>query len=162
MRHGRAGEDLRGAGDAAQPRREVERPAAVAALDGHRLAGVQADPDRERKCRVRDGLVDEPSLELDRGADRLASRIEDREGFVSAQLDDGSASGLDRLARDHGELAGQRRRRLVAPLLGEHRVAADVRDQECPDVGVVAARATPGRQILLGHGGLWAKDVLRS
>ena len=79
VRDRRAGEDLGGSGDAAQPRREVERAAAVAVVDGDGLSRVQPDPDRERERRVRDGLVDEPPLELDRRPDRLSSGVEDRE-----------------------------------------------------------------------------------
>ena len=147
MRDGRAREDLGGSGDAAQPRREVERPAAIAALDGDGLAGVQPDPDRERERRLRDGLVDEPALELDRRSDRLPGRVEDHERLVTAELHDGPAAGLDALARDSGELAGERRGGLVAALLREDGVATHIGDQERPDRRV-AALVTP-------HG-LWA------
>ncbi len=95
MRDRRAREDLRRAGDPAEPRRQVERAAAITTLDGHRLPRVQPDPDREGQRRIRDGLVDEPPLELDRRADRLPRRVEDRERLVAAELDDGAAAGLD-------------------------------------------------------------------
>ncbi len=128
-----------GDGDPAESRRQVERPAPVAVVDGDGLSRVQPDPDRERERRVRDGLVDEPPLELDRRPDRLSSGVEDRHDLVPAELQIGPASGLEDLARHRGELAGQHRGGLVAALLREDRVPADVGDQERPDLGVVAA-----------------------
>jgi hypothetical protein len=52
-RDGLAGKDLARRRDAAQARGEIERTAAVAALDRHRFARVEPDADPERKC----GLV---------------------------------------------------------------------------------------------------------
>ena len=95
MRDRRAREDLGGTGDPAQPRREVERAAAVAALDGTASPASSPIPTGERKRRVGDGLVDEPPLELDRRPDRLPGRVEDRERLVPAELDDGPAARLD-------------------------------------------------------------------
>ena len=45
----------------------------------------------------RAGLVGEGVLELDGTAQRLARRVEDREGLVAAELDELAAPGLDRL-----------------------------------------------------------------
>jgi len=47
--HRLARKNLAGTGEAAQTCREVEGAAAVAALDRHRLAGVEPDPDSERE-----------------------------------------------------------------------------------------------------------------
>ncbi len=98
VRDRRAREDLGRCGDAAETRREVERAAAVAVVDGDGLPGVEPDPDRERERRIRNRLVDEPPLELDRRADRLSSGVEDGEGLVAAELQVRSAPGLEDLA----------------------------------------------------------------
>jgi hypothetical protein len=137
VRDRRAGKDLPGTGDAAQPSREIERATPVPAVDGDSLTRIQPDPDGERKRWLRHGLVHEPALELDRRPDRLPGRVEDREGFVTAELDDHSAPGLDALACHHSEPRGKCRRRLVAALLSEEGVSADVGDQERPDMDVV-------------------------
>jgi hypothetical protein len=68
------GEHLAGTRLAAQPRREVQRAAPVAGLDGHGLPGVEADPDRQEHVGVGDRLGYEALLEVERGADRLARR----------------------------------------------------------------------------------------
>jgi hypothetical protein len=133
-----AREDLRRPRDRAQPGREVQRAAAVAVVHGHRLTGVQPDPDRQRQGRVGDGRVDEPPLQLDRGPDRLPGRIEHHEGLVAAELHDRSVARPDGLPRDGGEPAGQESSGLVTALLREDRVAAYVGDQERPDGGVFA------------------------
>ncbi len=143
VRDRRAREDLRRAGDAAEPSGEVERPASVAAIDGHGLPGVQPDADREGERGVRDRFVDEPALELDRSPDRLPDRVEDHERFVPAELDHHAASSLDALPRHPGELHRQRRGGLVATLLGEDGVPADIGDQERPDVGVIRGVEVP-------------------
>ena len=87
-----AREDLCRARDRAEPGGQVQHAASEAAVDRHGFPGVQADPDRERQRRIRDGLVDEPALEIDRCTDRLAGRVEYHEGLVAAELDDGSAT----------------------------------------------------------------------
>jgi hypothetical protein len=155
VRDRRAGEDLRGRGDPAEACREVERASPVAALHRHGLAGVEPDADREGEGGIRDRRVHEAPLELDRRADRLPGRVEDGEGFVAPELDDGSASSLDTLTGDRGELPRELRSGLVAVLLGEDGVTADVGDQERPDVGVVAGSAACGSGLGLGHGRLW-------
>ncbi len=84
MRDARADEHLAGPREGAEPGRKVEGPAAVAAVDGHRLAGVEPDPDRQRQARIGDRLRHEPFLQVGRRPQRLTSRIEDREGLVAA------------------------------------------------------------------------------
>ena len=74
MRHLAGAEDLAGLGLPAQACGQVQRAAAVAVLDGDRLAGVESDADRERELGLLDGLVDEPLLEID--AARIASRAD--------------------------------------------------------------------------------------
>jgi hypothetical protein len=69
VHHLAAREDFGRTCDRAEPGRQVQRPAAEATLDGHGFAGVQSDPDRKRERRFGDRRIDEPSLELDRGAD---------------------------------------------------------------------------------------------
>jgi hypothetical protein len=147
-------EDLGRTGDPAQARGEVQCAAAVAAVDRDCLAGVQADADGEGQRRLGDGLIDEPLLELNRRSDRLAGGIEDGQDLVAAQLDDGAAAGLDALARHGRELAGQPRGGLVALLLREDGVAADVGDEERPDVRVIGVGAARRARVHLGHGGL--------
>ena len=130
VRHTGADEHLARAGEGAKPGREVERPAAVAAVDGHRLAGVEADPDGERQARVGDRLSDEALLQRRRRAQRLPRRIKYGQRLVAAQLDQRPAGRLDRLARELREPRRQPRSRFVAALLGEPRIAADICDQE--------------------------------
>jgi hypothetical protein len=154
-------QDLAGTSLAAQPRRQVQRAAAIPALDLDRLAGVEADPDRKGQLGIGEGLLDEPLLELDGRADRLARRAEDAERLVSAELQERAAAGHDPFAGDPGELRRQLAGRLVAPLLREERVAAHVRDQEGPDVDVVAAGALRS-PLATGHGRLWSARAGRS
>jgi hypothetical protein len=63
-------------------------------------------------------------------SDRLARGIELGQGFVASDLDQRSAAHLDRLADDVGEFRRQPGRRLIAVLLREAGITADVRDQE--------------------------------
>jgi len=133
-----AREDLSGAGLTAQASREIKRPTPVAALDRHRLAGVDPDADAEREIGIGDGLVGEALLQLDGRSDRLTCRPEDGERLVAAELQEGPAPLFDPLASDVGEPLGEPPSGLVAVLLGEQCVAADVRDQERPDLGPVA------------------------
>ncbi len=81
-----AREDLGRTRDRAEPRPQVERSAAVSTLDGHGLACVHADPDRERKGWGCHRLLDEPPLQLDRCPDRLPRRREEAEGSIAHQL----------------------------------------------------------------------------
>ena len=130
-----AGQDLAGRRQPAQPGREVQRPAPIAALDGHGLAGVDPDPDGEGERRIGHRLVDEPVLQVDGGPDGLTGRAEHGQGLVATELDDPASAGLNALTSDRGELRCELGGGLVAPVLGEEGVAADVGDQEAPDAG---------------------------
>ena len=141
-----------GSGDGTEACREVQRSAAIPVVHGHRLAGIQPDPDGERQGRVRDGRVDEPPLQLDRRADRLPGRVEHREGLVAAELHHRAVVRLDRIARDRGELPGERRGGFVPMLLREDRVPANVGDQERADVGVGGAATLRGLRPSASHG----------
>jgi hypothetical protein len=74
-----------GTGLPAQPRREVQGPTPVPALDLNRLACIQPDPHGEREIRGRQRLLKEARLQLDRRPDRLTGRTEDREGRVAGK-----------------------------------------------------------------------------
>ena len=128
-----------GGGDPAQTRREVERSAPVAALDG--TASPASSPIPTASGSVGSATVSSTKRRWSSTEARIAcrGRVEDRERLVTAELHDGPAAGLDALARHDGELACQGGRGLVAALLGEDRVAADIGDQERPDVGAVPA-----------------------
>ena len=82
-----AREHLAGARERAEPCRDVQRAAPVAALDRHRLAGVQPDPDGERKGWIGDRLLDEPLLQSHGPTDRRARRTEDDQRLVTAELE---------------------------------------------------------------------------
>ena len=131
----RAHEHLARAGEGAEAGREVESASAIAAVDAHRLPRVEADPDREGQAWIRDRLADESLLQVGCGAQRLACRVEHGERLVAAQLDEGAAGRLDRIARELGKARREARSSLVAALLRESRVAADVGDEECLDAG---------------------------
>ena len=106
---GRLADDhLSAVGPAAQTGGNVQRGAAVAAvLEPDCLARVDPDPDLERKLGVRLGLLAEPRLQIDRGADRLAGGREHRESLVAPDLDQRAAVGLDTFADQVDELAGE-------------------------------------------------------
>ena len=127
-------EDLAGTGLAAEPRREVQGPAAEPALDRNRLTGVQPDPDGEREIRGGPRRLKEARLQVDRRPDGLTGGTEHRERFVSPQLDHGAVPGLNVLSNDVGEPRRQTCGRFIAPLLGEHGVPANVRDHEDSDL----------------------------
>jgi hypothetical protein len=74
-------------------------------------------------------LLQEPILTPRGGEDGLARRVEGRQRLVAPQLDDRTAVLLDRLAGDRREPGGELRGGLVAALLREQGVPADVRDQ---------------------------------
>src|SRR5436190_3871441 len=130
MRHTRAHEHFARAGERAEPGREIERSAAVAAVDRHRFASVEPDPDSEGQARIGDRLRNEALLQRRRRAQRLPRRIKYGQRLVAAQLDERTAVRLDRLARELREPRRQPRSRFVAALLGEPRIAADICDQE--------------------------------
>ncbi len=79
-----ARDDLPGARGRAQARREIEGRASISVLDGHGFPGVETDPDLHREGRIDRALVGKDLLELDRGADRVPGRAEDRERLVAA------------------------------------------------------------------------------
>ena len=112
-------EDLAGASLAAQAGREVQGASSISPLHLDRLAGVETDPDRQRQLGVVQRFVDEPFLQVDGGADRLPRRGEHAERLVPAQLEQGTATALDPVARDVGELRRELRGGLVASLLRE-------------------------------------------
>src|SRR5207248_5024849 len=130
-----AGNDLGRPGQPAQPRCLVERPAAITTFHGHRLARIQADPNRQRDARVGQCLVHESILKIDGRPDGLTGRRENRERLVASELDDGAAAPIDGLAGDPGEFRRQLPGCLVPALLREHGVAAHVGDEKRPDLG---------------------------
>ena len=133
--NGLAGQNLARGRDRAQPRGQVQRPAPIAALGRHRLAGIQPYPDAHRE----DGSVlarrrAEPPLKLHRRPQRLPRRPEHAQGLIAAQLQELARKLRNRASHDLGERRRQVRRRLVALLLRKPRVAAHIRDQECPQL----------------------------
>ncbi len=127
-------QDLAGAGLPAQPRREVQGPTPVSALDLNRLARIQPDPHGEREIRSRQRLLQEARLQLDRRPDRLTGRTKDGEGLITPQLDHRAVTSLYLLANDVGEPSCELGSRFVTALMGEVGVSANVRDQERPDL----------------------------
>src|SRR5205823_12581756 len=83
MRHTRAHEHLAWPREGAEPGREVERPAAVAAVNGYRLARVESDADSKREAGIGDRFRHEPLLQVGRRSQRLPRRIEHRERLVA-------------------------------------------------------------------------------
>ena len=75
-------------------------------------------------------LVPEPRLEVDCRADRLPSRREDRQSFVSPQVDKPSIVSLDAVGDELGETGREVGCRFVAVLLRVPRVTTDVGDEE--------------------------------
>ena len=144
VRDFRAREDLAGTGLTAEAGGKVEGTASVAAPDRHGFARVQADPHRQRQRGVGQRLLHEPCLQVERRPDRLPCGGEDRECLVPTQLDHRTSARRDRLLGQVGELRRQLGRGLVATMVGEDGVPADVRDQEGPDPDVVRGRATCG------------------
>ena len=152
---GLAREDLPWRGARAEPRREVQGAAAVAAFDGNGLAGVEPDPDPERKRRLAVSALAEEPLQVDRRAQGLPRRREDAERLVAAELEELSSVRLDPASCERREGRGELRGGLVAVLLRETRVAADVGDQERAQGGAdwCLVRHGPGRYRRPGRGG---------
>ena len=125
-------------GTAAEACGDVERCAAKAVGDLDRFARVDAHPHLERYVRVRPCFVAEPRLEVHSRADRLPSRREDDERFVSSQLDELTVMGLDAVRDELGELGGELGCRFVAVLLRVPGIPPDVGDQK---------RAQSGRRV---------------
>ncbi len=133
-----AREHLAGARERAEPCGDVQGAAAVAALDGYGLAGVEPDPDGERKGWIGDRLLDEALLQGNGPTDRRARRAEHDQGLVTAQLEHMPPVILDHGAGHLGEAPCETCGLLVPAFLREGRVAADVGDQERVNVGVSA------------------------
>ena len=74
-------------------------------------------------------------MQVDSGADRLPSRREDREGFVSPELHELSIVSLDTIGHQFSEIGGEVGGRFVAVLLRVARVPTDVGDQEGAESG---------------------------
>jgi len=112
-----------------EPRRDVQRSAPVGAI-AHvdRLAGVDPDADSERKVEVGIGLFEEDALHVQRSSNSLPGRVEYGQSLVAPDLDHAACPSVDDLLDDVLELGGEARRCLVAVLLGETRVAANVGD----------------------------------
>ena len=133
-----AGEDLAGQGDAAQSRRQVQRAAAIAALCGHCLARVQAHTDAKREGRLSVRPFPESALQLDRRPDRLAGGRKDAKRLVATQLEEGAAVLGDSVARQTCEPARELGGRLIPALICKPGIAADIGDQERPQIRRVA------------------------
>jgi hypothetical protein len=71
MHHALTAKDLSGSRLAAQSRREVQGATPVPVPHGHRLAGIQADPHRQRTIGMSPRLVQEAQLEIDGREHRL-------------------------------------------------------------------------------------------
>jgi hypothetical protein len=83
-----ASQDLARSGVAAEARCKVQRRAAISAFEWNRLAGVQADANRERVFDVDRRFIDESLLQIRRSDDGLPRRGEDAQRLVAAELDD--------------------------------------------------------------------------
>ena len=114
-----------------ESRRDVQRSAAVGAV-AHVdcLAGVDPDAHSEREVEVGIGLFNKDALHVHRGSNRLPGRLEDGQSLVAPDLDHAACPSVDDLLDDVLELRGEARSCLVAVLLGETRVAANVGDQK--------------------------------
>jgi len=132
---GRLGrKDLPRLRQAAQPRSRVQRCTSVAAFDRDGFTRVEADPDRQRKERTTFGLPTKRALQFDRRPDGPSGRAEDTQRLVAAELDQLAARRDHLLARELGKPRRKSSRLLVAVVLGEACVPADVGEQERADL----------------------------
>jgi hypothetical protein len=143
-------QDLPRDGEAAQTGCGVQRPAAVATLDRHRLSSVDTDPHRKSEDRTILDTCAKRALELDGGAKRLTRRAEHRQGLVAAELDQLAVEREDHLACKLSEERGKPTGFLVAVLLRETRVATEISNQEGQDRGR-RRPAAPARVRRLFH-----------
>src|SRR4029453_18692717 len=90
-----AGQDLPRSGPTTQTSGEVECASPVARLQRNGLACIESDANGEWEGRIGERFLQEPILCVRGGDDRLARRIEDREGFVPSELDHGAAVLVD-------------------------------------------------------------------
>src|SRR5204863_497744 len=133
----------------AQARGQVERAAPVPARDRLGLTRVEAaaDGERERAASLRDRA--QPTLQLDRRAQRGPGGAEGAQRLVASRLDELAAVLRRSAPGGVRERTGQRGSRLVATLPGVARIPVDARDEERP-------QASRGRVRLLG--GLRTRD----
>lgn len=128
------GKDLTGRRLRAQAaRRQVERPPPISSTDDNHLARI-----RPRSANSGSVIVDLPSqhlLQLNGRAHCPPRRTEHREHLVATKFDDLAAVSLDGLPRYLRELRRQPARRGMAILLTKPRVATQIRDQDCLDLG---------------------------
>jgi hypothetical protein len=87
-------------------------------------------PTRSGRSRSASVSSSEDALHVHRGSNRLPGRLEHGQSLVATDLDHAAGSRVDDLVDDVLELRGEARRRLVAVLLGEARIAANVGDQK--------------------------------
>src|SRR5918999_1628254 len=87
----------------------------------------------QRELGIGPRLLDELPLEIHGGPDRLSGGFEHHQGLVAAHLDQRPVPHLYALADEVAELRRESRRELVAALLREARIAADVCDQKRAD-----------------------------
>ncbi len=128
-----AGQDLPGGGLRAQSRGEVQGTATVAVADRHSLTDVESDPDREWRAGAGDRFLEQAVLDGDRSLDGLSGEAKTASAS-SPRSSTTSTPGGVRDRRDAlGEGGRQRGSGLVAVILGERRVTADVRDEEGAD-----------------------------
>jgi hypothetical protein len=111
-------------------------------LELDRLAGVDPDSDAQREICVRVCVVGKLALEIDGGSDCLTRGVEDGQGLVSTDLDQHPAANLHPVADEAAEPRRQPGGGLVAVLLGEAGVPADVCDEEGADGCVRRDRQT--------------------
>ena len=124
---GRGREDLSPRRLRAQPRRQVQHPAAIAVLDRHRLAVVDADPDRQWKIGVRRRLLGARLLELESCANGLRRGLEHGDELVSPQPEDFPSASFDDVIRQVRKRHGEAGSGLVATLSGKRRIARGCR-----------------------------------
>ena len=129
-------QDLAAPGARAESRREVHGASAEPIPDRDRLARVQSDPDTEHLPLRR--FRGDARLDLERRAERLPRRVEDRQHLVPADLDDRPRMPVDALTSDREEAFRHIRRGLIAVRVAQGRVPAEVGDQERPDHGPVS------------------------
>ena len=141
--HGLRGEHLSGYRLRAQPRGEVERPAAISAFDRDRFTGIEPDPDAAGKL-----AFAQPGLHRDACPQRVARRDEDDQGFVAAQLEKESLVRLGDLTNDVGEPRCEGPGRFVSVLAGVRGVPADVGDQEGAELGASVVPVVTDRDHL--------------
>jgi hypothetical protein len=143
---------LTGTRPRAKPRSKVECTAAIAAVDGHGLARIEADADAQRQQRVERDFVGERQLKLDGRAKRVARRAEDGKRLVAAQLDHTAPP-----SRASSANAAASRAAASSPCsCVKGRVAADVRNDKRQDRrSLTGTRSTNTPIAQLGTNPAW-------